>query len=95
VGHHHRPDTDDWLVLNRGGDYRDVNQYHDQDFAGITGDTSNSNTQMHLLTPTKRRSVFANVQYDLTDNIRFVSDLLYTRRVAGPGRRLSVAVCVV
>ncbi|HCT27472.1 MAG TPA: TonB-dependent receptor [Stenotrophomonas sp.] len=74
------PDTDDWLVLNRGGDYRDVNQYHDQDFAGITGDTSNSNTQMHLLTPTKRRSVFANVQYDLTDNIRFVSDLLYTRR---------------
>jgi len=74
------PDTDDWLVLNRGGDYRDVNQYHDQDFAGITGDTSNSNTQMHLLTPTKRRSVFANVQYDLTDNVRFVSDLLYTRR---------------
>ena len=74
------PDTDDWLVLNRNGDYRDVNQYHDQDFAGITGDTSNSNTQMHLLTPTKRRSVFANVQYDLTDNIRFVSDLLYTRR---------------
>ncbi|WP_202616595.1 hypothetical protein, partial [Escherichia coli] len=41
---------------------------------------SNSNEQMHLLTPTKRRSVFANVQYDLTDNIRFVSDLLYTRR---------------
>nr|WP_312131824.1 TonB-dependent receptor [Stenotrophomonas pavanii] len=74
------PDTDDWLVLNRGGDYRDVNQYHDQDFAGITGDTSNSNTQMHLLTPTKRRSVFANVQYDLTDNVLFVSDLLYTRR---------------
>lgn len=76
------PDTDDWLTLNRGGDYRDVNQYHDQDFAGITGDTSNSNEQMHLLTPTKRRSVFANVQYDLTDNVRFVSDLLYTRREA-------------
>ena len=68
------------LTLNRGGNPFDPNAYHETDLTPITGDVSNSNEQMHLLTPTKRRSVFANVQYDLTDNIRFVSDLLYTRR---------------
>ncbi|SMR75889.1 MULTISPECIES: TonB-dependent receptor [Stenotrophomonas] len=68
------------LTLNRGGNSRNINDYHETDTTPITGDVSNSNEQMHLITPTKRRSVFANVQYDLTDNVRFVSDLLYTRR---------------
>lgn len=68
------------LSLDRGGNPFDVADYHVTDTTPITGDVSNSNEQMHLLTPTERRSVFTNVQYDLTDNVRFTGDLLYTRR---------------
>jgi len=68
------------LTLDRGGNPYDVADYHPTDATPITGDVSNSNEQMHVLTPTERRSVFTNVQYDLTDNIRFTGDLLYTRR---------------
>ncbi|WP_447595192.1 TonB-dependent receptor plug domain-containing protein [Stenotrophomonas rhizophila] len=68
------------LSLNRGGNPYDVNDYHVTDATPITGDVSNSNEQMQLLTPTERRSVFTNIQYDLTDNVRFTGDLLYTRR---------------
>lgn len=68
------------LTLNRGGNPLSVADYHVTDTTPITGDVSNSNEQMHLLTPTERRSVFSSVQYDLTDNVRFTGDLLYTRR---------------
>ena len=73
------PDSD-LLTLNRGGNPLNAADYHVMDPTPITGDVSNSNEQMHLLTPTERRSIFANVQYDLTDNVRFSGDLLYTRR---------------
>ena len=68
------------LTLNRGGNPYNAADFHETDLTPITGDVSNSNQQMQLLTPTKRRSVFANLQYDLTDNVRFSGDLLYTRR---------------
>ncbi len=68
------------LVLNRGADPTNPANFHTLDGTPITGDVSNSNQQMQLLTPTERRSIFSNVQYDLTDNVRFSGDLLYTRR---------------
>ena len=68
------------LVLNRGADPYDAANYHVLDSTPITGDVSNSNQQMHLVTPTERRSLFTNVQYDITDNVRFSGDLMYTRR---------------
>lgn len=68
------------LVLNRGADPTNPANYHTLDATPITGDVSNSNQQMQLITPTERRSIFSNVQYDITDNVRFSGDLLYTRR---------------
>ena len=35
---------------------------------------------MHVLTPIERRSLFVNANYDLTDNVRFSTDLSYTKR---------------
>jgi len=35
---------------------------------------------MHLLTPLERRSLFVSGNYDITDNIRFTTDLSYTKR---------------
>jgi len=35
---------------------------------------------MHLLTPLERRSLFVSGNYDITDNVRFTTDLSYTKR---------------
>jgi len=70
------------FVLDRGANPYDFDNFHPLDPTPITGDVSNSNEQMHLLTPTERRSLFVNGQYDITDNIRFKTDMLYTRREA-------------
>ncbi|HSX65829.1 MAG TPA: TonB-dependent receptor plug domain-containing protein, partial [Pseudoxanthomonas sp.] len=69
-------------VLDRNADPYDFSNFHVQDGTPITGDVSNSNEQMHLLTPTERRSVFVNGTFDITDNVRFNTDLLYTKRSA-------------
>jgi iron complex outermembrane recepter protein len=69
-------------VLDRGADPYDFANFHLQDGTPITGDVSNSNQQMHLLTPTERRSVFANGKFDISDKVRFNTDILYTRREA-------------
>lgn len=74
------PDDDIAYVLDRGADPYDFANYHLLDGTPITGDVSNSNEQMHLLTPTERRSVFVNGTFDITENIRFNTDLLYTKR---------------
>lgn len=67
-------------VLDRGASPYDFANFHVQDPTPVTGDVSNSNEQMQLITPTKRRAFFVNGEYDFTDNVRFVTDLLYTKR---------------
>jgi len=69
-------DTGAWQVADRGSNALGPGQWHDQTAA----DTSRSTDQMHLQTPLERRSLYVNVNYDLTSNIRFVSDMGYTKR---------------
>ncbi|KRG54844.1 TonB-dependent receptor [Stenotrophomonas koreensis] len=65
-----------WQAPNRGGSALGADQFHDQ----TIDDTSNSAHQMMLLTPLERRAVYINANYDITDTIRFTSDIGYTRR---------------
>lgn len=65
-----------WQAPNRGGTALGAAQFHDQNL----DDRSRSSEQMHLLTPLERRSLYVNANYDITDNVRFTSDLSYTRR---------------
>lgn len=68
--------TGAWQVADRGSDALGPGGWHAQ----TAEDTSKPSDQMHVLTPLERRSLFANANYDITDNIRFVSDLSYTKR---------------
>ncbi|MBB1117659.1 TonB-dependent receptor [Stenotrophomonas sp. W1S232] len=68
--------TGAWQAPNRGGTALGADQFHDQ----TIDDTSNSAHQMMLLTPLERRAVYINANYDITDTIRFTSDIGYTRR---------------
>ncbi|MGY0650669.1 TonB-dependent receptor domain-containing protein [Luteimonas sp. A537] len=68
--------TDPWQVADRGSDTIGPGGWHDQTDA----DTSIPSDQMHAMTPLKRRALFVNANYDLTDNIRFVADMGYTKR---------------
>jgi iron complex outermembrane receptor protein len=68
--------TGAWQVADRGSDAVGPGAWHDQTAA----DTSKPSDQMHLMTPLERRSLFVSANYDLTDNIRFVTDLNYTKR---------------
>ncbi|KRG74336.1 TonB-dependent receptor [Stenotrophomonas chelatiphaga] len=68
--------TGNWQAPNRGGTALGAAQFHDQ----TLDDRSRSSEQMHLLTPLERRSLYVNANYDITDNVRFTSDLSYTRR---------------
>jgi len=65
-----------WQAPNRGGSALGADQFHDQ----TIDDTSNSAHQMMLLTPLERRAVYINANYDITDNVRFTTDIGYTRR---------------
>jgi len=66
--------------LNRGADPTKPGNYHLTDPAAFTGDTSNTNEQMHLSYPIKRDSVFFSGQADITDNVRFKTELGYNKR---------------
>ncbi|MBO1749091.1 TonB-dependent receptor [Stenotrophomonas sp. SI-NJAU-1] len=65
-------------VVNPGADPTDFANYHEL----TNADLSNPSQQMYLSTGIKRRSVFANGQYDFTDNIRGTANVLYTEREA-------------
>jgi len=74
----------EWYAPDRDGNALNVDEFHPQG----TADTSNAAEQMHLITPMERRSLFASADWDITDNIRFVSDMAYndrssTRQIAG------------
>jgi iron complex outermembrane receptor protein len=65
-----------WWTLNAGGNPANRAEYHE-----ITpSEYANSNEQMFLMTGIERRSVFANANYDITDNVTFNADVLYNHR---------------
>jgi len=78
-------------VLNQGGDWRRLSNYHAlntntgstaADPNGSIVDKSNTNLQTHLRTPLESRSLFVNGVFDITDKVRFRSDILYSQRDA-------------
>jgi iron complex outermembrane recepter protein len=70
--------TGAWQVADRGSDALGPGAWHDQ----TADDTSIPSDQMHVMTPLERRSLFVSANYDLTENVRFVTDLNYTKRSA-------------
>ncbi|MCW4455011.1 TonB-dependent receptor [Flavobacterium sp. MXW15] len=68
--------TAPWYAPNRGSDALEESDFHVQ----TMDDTSRSSDQMHLLTPLERRALYVNANYDITDNIRFTTDIGYTKR---------------
>jgi len=74
--------------LDRGADPTNPANYHLSDLTPFTGDVSNAQEQMHLISPLKRDSLFLDGRLDLTDDIRLTTQLGYnkrtsTRQVAG------------
>ncbi|MBL8256568.1 iron complex outermembrane receptor protein [Pseudoxanthomonas japonensis] len=80
------------IVLRDGGDPRNAADYIRQDInvgsctaAGCTpGSTlhkSNTNMQTDLRTPVERKGLYVDGVFDITDNIRFRTNLLYANRV--------------
>ncbi|ALN89872.1 MULTISPECIES: TonB-dependent receptor plug domain-containing protein [Lysobacter] len=68
------------FTANRGTtNTKDINNFHPTN--GLT-DQANANQQMYLSTGLERRSVFANAEFDITDNVRAKADVLYTDREA-------------
>ena len=65
-----------WCTLDDGGDPTRVADYHPI----TSAEYANSNQQMSLQTGIERRSVFANANYDITDNVTFNADILYNHR---------------
>ncbi|MFC3814740.1 TonB-dependent receptor plug domain-containing protein [Lysobacter sp. GCM10012299] len=65
-----------WWTLNDGGNPANRADYH----RITSAEYANSNEQMFLMTGIERRSVFANANYDITDNITFNADILYNHR---------------
>src|SRR5690606_12539244 len=63
--------ADPWYAPNRGSDALDESDFHVQ----TNEDTSRSSDQMHLRTPQERRSLFATADFEITDNVRFTSDM--------------------
>ena len=65
-----------WKTLNPGGDPTNPDDYH-----VITPDEyANSNQQMLVQTGIVRKSLYANANYDLTDNVTFNADVIYNER---------------
>jgi iron complex outermembrane receptor protein len=69
---------DNWYVRNPGAAGTSLADFHE---FGL-GDYTNASQEMWLQNKLQRRSVFANGNYDLTDNIRAVANVLYTKRSA-------------
>ena len=67
----------DWYAPDRGGNALG-GAFHPQN----QDDTSNAADQMHVLTPVERRSLYVNGQYDISQNVRFSTDLGYNNRVS-------------
>jgi iron complex outermembrane receptor protein len=68
-------------TLNPGGDpFGGPSQYHRTGTGGGINDRSNANQQMYLQTGIERKSLFVTGDYNITDNIKFSTDILYNKR---------------
>ena len=67
-------------TLNPGGDPFNPNDYHGTNSAGGTSDLTNSNEEMMAQTSVERHSLFVTGDYNITDHIKFSTDLLYNKR---------------
>ena len=68
-------------TLNPGGNpFGGADQFHGTNTNGPTSDRSNPNEQMMLQTGIERRSLFVSGDYNITDNIKFSTDILYNKR---------------
>ncbi|ROU04614.1 TonB-dependent receptor plug domain-containing protein [Lysobacter enzymogenes] len=73
------PKDDISYTANRGSTSTgSLGNFHETDI----NDLANPNEQMYLSTGLERRSVFANAEFDITDNLRAKADILYTDREA-------------
>jgi len=72
-------DEDLWYTRNPGATGNSlVTDYHETDL----GDYTNPSQEMWLQNKLERRSVFANGNFDVTDNVRANANVLYTKRTA-------------
>lgn len=67
-----------WHAPNRGGSALGQENFHLQN----GDDVSKSSDQMHVYTPLERRSLFVNGTFDITDNVRFNTDMVYNNRTS-------------
>ncbi|MCR6626541.1 TonB-dependent receptor plug domain-containing protein [Pseudoxanthomonas japonensis] len=68
-------------ILRDGGDPRNPADYRPQNVdSTVTADKTNTNLQTDLRTPQERRALFVDGIYDLTDNVRFRTNLMYSNR---------------
>lgn len=72
-------DGNAWTANRGTTDTSKLSNFHPTN--GLT-DQANPNEQMYLSTGLERRSVFANAEFDITDNLRAKADVLYTDREA-------------
>src|SRR5690606_20418951 len=63
-------------TLNKGSDPRNPNNYHDL----TPAERANANEQMMVQTGVERKSLFVSASYDISDSIRFTTDIGYNRR---------------
>ena len=70
------------VIVRPGGDPRNPADYINQDGGQNPTHKSNAGDQMHLRTPLERKSLFVDGSYDLTDSVRFRSNMMYSSRVS-------------
>ena len=85
------------VILREGGDPRNIADYRAQNVVtgscvgateaagctpGQTADKSNTNLQTDLRTPLERKSLYVDGIFDINDDIRFRTNLLYSNRVS-------------
>ncbi|MHC9084945.1 TonB-dependent receptor plug domain-containing protein [Luteimonas sp. RIT-PG2_3] len=68
------------VIVRPGGDPRNPADYIAQNTGANPIHKSNSGEQMHLRTPLERKSIFLDGSYELTDNVRFRTNMLYSNR---------------
>jgi iron complex outermembrane receptor protein len=70
------------VIVRPGGDPRNPADYIAQDMGQNPNHKSNPGEQMHLRTPLERKSLFVDGSYDITDNVRFRGNMLYSNRIS-------------
>lgn len=69
--------NDKWWVAKRPGDASSFDDFEEQTYEN---GSSVSQDQMHLVAPLSARSVYLNANYELSDNVNFLTDVGYSER---------------